>query len=160
VHFCKQPTCFQAPRLPRACNSPYFYLFASLILAKADCCPVVQGQSFSRLYSLFHLQTLLFEPFFIQWSPVGDIWLIVIVLGPFQHCFRFFLLVVSGTRWFPVVWWCLWFLWVLGRWLVPFSCLVLVAPSSCSVGGPCWLFLSVVSVSGSVVNCLEATQGQ
>jgi hypothetical protein len=154
VRFCKQPSRFQAPRLPRACNSPYFYLFASLILAKANHCPVVQGQSFSRLHSLFHLGTLLFEPFPVSGPLLVIFWLIVIFLGPFSGKRLF-----TSCRWFP-------------------SCLVvlilsLVFVGSWSVVGSFWFFgfacsqslrcqwsLSVVGVGGSMVNCWKATQGQ
>jgi hypothetical protein len=119
VRFRKQPSRFQAPRLSRACNLPYFYLFMSLILAKADHCPVVQGQSFSKLHSLFHLGTLLFEPFPVSGPLLVIFWLIVIFLGPF--------------------------------WFFGFAC---------SQSLRCQWSLSVVGVSGSMVNCWKATQGQ
>jgi hypothetical protein len=91
VRFRKQPAHFQAPRLPRASNSPYFYLFASLILAKADCRSVVQGQSSTRLYSLFPLWTLLFEPFSVSGPLLVILWLIVVLFNPSLQCFLGFL---------------------------------------------------------------------
>jgi hypothetical protein len=77
VRFRKQSTCFQAPRLTRAFLSTYFYLLASLILAKADRRPVVQGRSFQGFIPYFCYGRSFIEPVPSQWSPVGDIWLIV-----------------------------------------------------------------------------------